>query len=64
MKCNNAQVGNGQTMTYSTIRKAAGLTAHSCSMTLPGIIPENLCSHEWGRWVERSLRSFQPLAEC
>ena len=33
-------------------------------MTLPGTIPENLLSHEWGQWLEQYLRSFQPLAEC
>ena len=48
---------------YSAIHKVAGLTVPSHSMTLPGTIPENLLSREWGQWLEQSLRSFQPPAE-
>ena len=33
---------------YSTIHKAASLMVPGRSMTLPGTIPENLISREWG----------------
>ena len=36
------------------IHKAAGLTVPGHSMTLPGTIPENLLSHEWGQRLEWS----------
>ena len=42
--------------TNSVIHKAAGLTVPGRSMTLPGTIPENLLSCEWGQWLELSLR--------
>ena len=38
----------------SAIHKAAGLTVPGHSMTLPGTIPENLLSHEWGQRLEWS----------
>ena len=44
---------------YSAIHKAAGLTVPSRSMALPGTIPGNIFSHEWGWQLEWSLRSFE-----
>ena len=51
------------TFPYSAIHKAAGLTVPGHSMTLPGTIPENILSHEWGQQLEWSLRLFQLPAE-
>ena len=39
----------------STIHKAAGLTAPSRSMILPGTIPETPISREWSRWLQQPL---------
>ena len=50
-------------MFYSAIHKAAGLMVPRRSMTLPDTFPENILSCEWGWWLERSLRLFQPSAE-